>query len=252
MSVLWTLRGLSVRQGRKTVIEAASLSVSAGELVGVVGPNGAGKTSLLRGGLGLLPAAAGEALLSGQAVAHLPPAARARLVGYLPQDRRVAWNVPARMVAALGAGDLPEAEADALALERLARVGAGDLADRGVLDMSGGERARVLLARLLATRAPLLVADEPVAGLDPDAQLLTLDLLRGEVEQGSAVVVTLHDLGLAARTCDRIVVMSRGWIVADAPPREALSPAILAEVFGLDGALIETEAGPVLAARRRA
>lgn len=252
MSVLWTLRGLSVRQGRKTVIEAASLSVSAGELVGVVGPNGAGKTSLLRGGLGLLPAAAGEALLSGQAVAHLPPAARARLVGYLPQDRRVAWNVPARMVAALGAGDLPEAEADALALERLARVGAGDLADRGVLDMSGGERARVLLARLLATRAPLLVADEPVAGLDPDAQLLTLDLLRGEVEQGSAVVVTLHDLGLAARTCDRIVVMSRGRIVADAPPREALSPAILAEVFGLDGALIDTEAGPVLAARRRA
>ena len=252
MSVLWTLRGLSVRQGRKTVIEAASLSVSAGELVGVVGPNGAGKTSLLRGGLGLLPAATGEALLSEQSVADLPPAARARLVGYLPQDRRVAWNVPARMVAALGAGDLPEAEADALALERLARVGAGDLADRGVLDMSGGERARVLLARLLATRAPLLVADEPVAGLDPDAQLLTLDLLRGEVEQGSAVVVTLHDLGLAARTCDRIVVMSRGRIVADAPPREALSPAILAEVFGLDGALIDTEAGPVLAARRRA
>lgn len=252
MSMLWTLNGLSVRQEHKIVVEAASLLVSSGELVGVVGPNGAGKTSLLRGGLGLLPAATGEALLSGQAVAHLPPAARARLVGYLPQDRRVAWNVPARMVAALGAGDLPEAEADTLALERLALVGAGDLADRGVLDMSGGERARVLLARLLATRAPLLVADEPVAGLDPDAQLLTLDLLRGEVEQGSAVVVTLHDLGLAARTCDRIVVMSRGRIVADAPPREALSPAILAEVFGLDGALIETEAGPVLAARRRA
>lgn len=251
MSMLWTLNGLSVRQGRKTVVEAATLGVGAGELVGVVGPNGAGKTSLLRAGLGLLPAATGEALLSGQAVAHLPPAARARLVGYLPQDRRVAWNVPARMVAALGAGDLPDAEADALALERLARVGAGDLADRGVLDMSGGERARVLLARLLATRAPLLVADEPVAGLDPDAQLLTLDLLRGEVEQGSSVVVTLHDLGLAARTCDRIVVLSRGRIVADAPPRQALSPAVLAEVFGLDGALIETEAGLVLAARRR-
>ncbi|ATC32291.1 ABC transporter ATP-binding protein [Caulobacter vibrioides] len=252
MSALWTLRSLSVRQGRKTVIEAASLSVSAGELVGVVGPNGAGKTSLLRAGLGLLPAAAGEALLSGQAVAQLAPAARARLVGYLPQDRRVAWNVPARMVAALGASDLAEAQADALALERLARVGAGDLADRGVLDMSGGERARVLLARLLATRAPLLVADEPVAGLDPDAQLLTLDLLRGETDNGAAVVVTLHDLGLAARSCDRIVVLSRGRIVADAPPREALSPAILAEVFGLDGALIETEAGFVLAARRRA
>jgi len=250
--MLWTLNDVSVRQGRKTVVEAATLSVSAGEMVGVVGPNGAGKTSLLRAGLGLLPTAMGEPLLSGQAVANLPPAARARLVGYLPQDRRVAWNLPARMVAALGAGDLPDAEDDALALERLARVGAGDLADRGVLDMSGGERARVLLARLLVTRAPLLVADEPVAGLDPDAQLLTLDLLRAEAERGAAVVVTLHDLGLAARTCDRIVVVSRGRIVTDAPPRQALSPAVLAEVFGLEGALIESEAGLVLAARRLA
>jgi iron complex transport system ATP-binding protein len=252
MSALWTLNNLSVRQGRNAVVEAAKLSVAPGELVGVVGPNGAGKTSLLRAGLGLLPAAAGEALLSGQAVAQLAPAARACLVGYLPQDRRVAWNVPARMVAALGASELPEAEADRLALDYLARVGARDLADRGVLDMSGGERARVLLARLLATRAPLLVADEPVAGLDPDAQLLTLELLRAEVARGASVVVTLHDLGLAARTCDRIVVMSRGRVVADAPPREALSSDVLAEVFGLDGALIDTEAGPVLAARRLA
>lgn len=251
MSVMWSLENLSARQGRKAVLEAASLSIGAGDLVGVVGPNGAGKTSLLRAGLGLLPAAAGRARLSGSAVADLAPAVRARMVGYMPQERRVAWNMPARVVAALGASDLPEAEADALALERLARVGAGDLADRGVLDMSGGERARVLLARLLATRAPLLVADEPVAGLDPDAQLLTLDLLREEVRNCGAVVVTLHDLGLAARTCDRIVVMHGGRIVADAPPREALSSAILAEVFRLDGALIETEAGPVLAARRR-
>lgn len=110
----------------------------------------------------------------------------------------------------------------------------------------------MLLARLLATRAPLLVADEPVAGLDPDAQLLTLDLLRSEAQRGGAVVVTLHDLSLAARSCDRVVVVSGGRIVADAPPRDALSRAVLAEVFGLDGVLIDTEAGPVLAARRRA
>lgn len=252
MSALWTLKDLSARQGRKTVLQAASLSVWAGEVVGVVGPNGAGKTSLLRVGLGLLPAGSGEAHLSGLAVADLAPAPRARLVGYMPQERRVAWNVPARMVAALGASDLSDAEADAVALDCLQRVGAADLADRGVLDMSGGERARVLLARLLATRAPLLVADEPVAGLDPDAQLLTLDLLRSEAQRGGAVVVTLHDLSLAARSCDRVVVVSGGRIVADAPPREALSRPVLAEVFGLDGALIDTEAGPVLAARRRA
>ena len=116
--------------------------------------------------------------------------------------------------------------------------------------MSGGERARVLLARLLATRAPLLVADEPVAGLDPDAQLLTLDLLRAEAAKGAAVVVTLHDLGLAARSCDRILVVDQGRIVAEGPPREALSRFILSHVFRLDGELIETDAGPVLAARR--
>ena len=116
--------------------------------------------------------------------------------------------------------------------------------------MSGGERARVLLARLLATRAPLLVADEPVAGLDPDAQLLTLDLLRAEAAAGAAVVVTLHDLGLAARSCDRVVVISRGRVVAEGAPREALSREILASVFGLDGTLVDTPAGLVLAAKR--
>lgn len=250
MSAVWSLADLAARRGRKTVLEAASLTVAAGEVIGVVGPNGAGKTSLLRAGLGLLPATAGEARLSGRPLAALKPDERAKLVGYLPQDRRVAWNLPARMVAALGASDLSDVAADALALERLARVGAADLADRGVLDMSGGERARVLLARLLATRAPLLVADEPVAGLDPDAQLLTLDLLRAEAARGAAVVVTLHDLGLAARSCDRIVVVDHGRIVAEGPPREALSRFILSHVFRLDGELIETQAGPVLAARR--
>lgn len=250
MSALWTLTAISARHGRKTVLEEASLTVAAGEVVGVVGPNGAGKTSLLRAGLGLLPLETGEARLSDRPLTSLKPDERAKRVGYLPQDRRVAWNLPARLVAALGATDLADETADTLALACLARVGAAELADRGVLDMSGGERARVLLARLLATRAPLLVADEPVAGLDPDAQLLTLDLLRAEAAKGAAVVVTLHDLGLAARSCDRIVVVSHGRIVAEGPPREALSRFVLSHVFRLDGELVETEAGPVLAARR--
>ncbi|WP_297507998.1 ABC transporter ATP-binding protein [uncultured Caulobacter sp.] len=250
MSAPWVLSEVATRHGANTVLNGASLTVAAGEVVGVVGPNGAGKTSLLRAGLGLLPLAAGEARLAGMSVATLTPGARARLAGYLPQDRRVAWNLPARMIAALGAADLAEDAADARALDALARVGADHLADRGALDMSGGERARVLLARLLATRAPLLIADEPVAGLDPDAQLLTLDLLRAEAAKGAAVVATLHDLGLAARCCDRIIVLSHGRIVAEGPPREALSRFILSHVFRLDGELVETSAGPVLAARR--
>jgi iron complex transport system ATP-binding protein len=117
--------------------------------------------------------------------------------------------------------------------------------------MSGGERGRVLLARLLAARAPLLVADEPGAGLDPDAQLLALELLRAEALRGAAVVLTLHDLSLAARACDRLVVLAEGRVVADAAPRAALTPEVLAQAFALDGRLEETSAGPVLAARRR-
>ena len=120
----------------------------------------------------------------------------------------------------------------------------------GVLEMSGGERARVLLARLLATRAPLLVADEPAAGLDPDAQLLTLELLRAEAARGAAVVVTLHDLTLAARFCDRLVVLSSGRVAAEGAPAEALAPEVLRSVFGLEGALVETAAGAVVSARR--
>jgi len=250
MTLAWNLEAVVARQGHKTVLNAVSLSVRPGEVVGVVGPNGAGKTSLLRAGLGLLPLQAGSVRLSGRDLSGLGAVERAGLVGYLPQDRRLAWNLPAEEVAALGAVDLPETRALDLARDRLARVGAGDLTRRGVLDMSGGERARVLLARLLATRAPLLVADEPVAGLDPDAQFLTLDLLRAEAAGGAAVVVTLHDLSLAARSCDRLVVIAAGRIVVDAPPAVALSPQVLAEVFNLNGRLIETEAGPVVAGTR--
>ena len=250
MSAAWTITGVKARRGKALVLDGASLSVAQGEVLGVVGPNGAGKTSLLRAGLGLMPLEAGEARLASRPVGQLNPIERARLVGYLPQERRLAWNLPALDVAALGAPDLPPSQAMTVARERLERVGVSDLADRGVLDMSGGERARVLLARLLATRAPLLVADEPVAGLDPDAQLLTLDLLRAEATAGAAVVVTLHDLGLAARSCDRVLVLAHGRVAAEGAPTEALSPKILAEVFRLDGALIETPAGLVVAARR--
>ncbi|HEX4197678.1 MAG TPA: ABC transporter ATP-binding protein [Caulobacteraceae bacterium] len=250
MSALLSLEGASVSLGERRVLAGADLTVSAGELVGVLGPNGAGKTTLLRAALGLAKLASGRARLSGRDVAGLGPEERARLVAYLPQERRLAWSLAAWRVASLGAVDRPPALARAAALEALARVEMSRLADRGVLEMSGGERARVLLARLLATRAPLLVADEPVAGLDAEAQFHTLDLLREETRAGRAVIVTLHDLTLAARACDRIVVVDKGRIVADGGVPETLTPDCLAEVFGLAGALVETRAGAVLAARR--
>lgn len=246
----WSLDNLVVRRGGREVLAGASMTVQPGTLVGVLGPNGSGKTTLLRAGLGLQNLNAGTARLAGRPVATIPETERARLVGYLPQERRVGWNLASLDIAALGAPDLPPAAARAVAADCLALVGLTGFETRGVLEMSGGERARVLLARLLATRAPLLVADEPAAGLDPDAQLLTLELLRAEAARGAAVVVTLHDLSLAARFCERLVVLAKGQVAADGPAAEALTPVILRTVFGLNGELIRTPTGPVVSARR--
>ena len=240
----------TVRLGGRLVLDRVSLTVGSGEVVGVVGPNGAGKTTLLRAAVGLQVLSAGASHLGGEAPRALSPAELARRVAYLPQDRRLAWNLTAERAASLGAINEPPDRAGRIAQEALEKVGLAHLAGRAVFDMSGGERARVLLARLFATRAPLLLADEPTAGLDPDAQLLILDLLRVEAGKGGAVVLTLHDLGLAARACDRLLVLQNGVAVSEGSPRQALSPTVLAEVFGLDGELIETPAGPILAARR--
>jgi iron complex transport system ATP-binding protein len=251
MSAAVELAAVSVSRGGRAVLAEVTLSVAPGEMVGLIGPNGSGKTTLLRAALGLQARAGGDVRLGGRRIETIGPAERATLAGYLPQERRIAWNMPARDIAALGAPGLERRAARILAEARLDELEVLHLADRGVLDMSGGERARVLLARLLATRAPLLVADEPAAGLDPEAQLLILERLKARASAGAAVIVTSHDLALAAGQCDRLAVLMAGRIVAVAPPAEALSPRILADVFGLEGQLLSTRAGPVLAARRR-
>jgi iron complex transport system ATP-binding protein len=252
VSAALELEGVSVRRAGRAILTDVTLAVAAGEVLGLVGPNGAGKTTLLRAALGLQKTAAGQVRLGGRPLAALSGPERAAVAGYLPQERRVAWNMPARDIAALGAANVGPTQARSIAEACLTELEVGDLAGRGVLDMSGGERARVLLARLLATRAALLVADEPATGLDPEAQLLILERLRQRAAQGAAVVVTSHDLALAARFCDRLAVLDEGRVRAVAEPMTALAPEILAEVFGLDGALTPSEAGPMLVARRRA
>jgi iron complex transport system ATP-binding protein len=245
------VRALKALRAGRAVLDGVDLDVRPGEVMGVVGPNGAGKTTLLRAALALQPIAGGEALIGGSDPRRLAPLELARRVGYLPQERRLAWNLAAWRVASLGALNEPPARARELAMDALSKVGLAALAERGVFEMSGGERARVLLARLLATRAPLLLADELTAGLDPDAQLMAVELMRAEAARGSAVVLTLHDLSLAARGCDRLVVLSQGRAAAMGPPGQALSSGVLADVFGLDGRLIDTPAGPVVAASRK-
>jgi iron complex transport system ATP-binding protein len=230
---LLNLSNLTVRRGDCPVVDRVSLTVSAGEFVGLLGPNGAGKTTLLRAALGLLPHEGGSNLSS------LAPAARARAVAFLPQGREIAWPVAvSELVALAGLG--------AAATDRaIARMGLDAYRTRSATALSGGEQARVLIARALAQDTPLLLADEPVAGLDPEAQIRTCKVFQDLAAEGRGVVASLHDLGLAARHCTRLVLMAQGRVVADGAPRAVLSDANLAQVFGVLGYHAETPMGPV-------
>lgn len=250
MIAFLTMWDADARLAGRAVLDGADLQVKTGELVALVGPNGAGKSSLIRAFAGLLPLVGGVARLDGDDVADLSPRQRAERVAYLPQERRIAWNLPAVEVAALGAPFLSGPQALAAARAALDEVEVGHLADRGVAEMSGGERARVLLARALASPSRALLADEPIAGLDPVAQLMVMERLRARADGGQAVLVSLHDLPLAARFADRVAVLDHGRVAADAFPLHALEPEVLQRVFGLAGRWIDGPDGPLLSAGR--
>lgn len=236
--------------GRESVIGPATVAFAPGALTVLLGPNGAGKTTLLRLALGLLTPTAGAATIGGATAARLSPAARARRIAYLPQSRPLAWPQSVRDVVALGRfahgatlGRL--APRDAQAVERA--IDACDLralADRSTDTLSGGELARVHCARALAAEASMIVADEPVASLDPLAQHRVLRLLRGHVDRGGGAVVVLHDLDLSARYADRLVWMAGGVIVADGPVAETLTPERIAAVHGV-AARVRADDGPL-------
>jgi iron complex transport system ATP-binding protein len=203
-------------------LEPTSLAVDAPALVALVGPNGSGKTSLLHALAGI--GAAGGVRIDGKDPAALAPDARRRLLAYLPATRDVAWPVTASDLVGLGGGDF---EAVAPDLDLVA------LADRRMDRLSTGERSRVLLARALAPRPRLLLLDEPAANLDPAWQLRLMAILREAVSRGQTVVAAFHDLDLAGRYADRMLVMSGGRIAADGPPREILAGEVIEDVFGI-------------------
>ncbi|HWK36306.1 ABC transporter ATP-binding protein [Sphingomonas sp.] len=242
------------RLTRTGIVDGASFRIAPGELVVLLGPNGAGKTTLLRMALGLLGADGGTATIDGDDAARLAPAVRARRVSYLPQARALAWPAKVRDVVALGRfahGAAPgwPGAADREAIVRaLAACDLDALSDRDADTLSGGELARVHLARALATEAALIVADEPVASLDPRHQHRVLGLLRAFVEGGGGALAVLHDLPLAARYADRLIWMKDGRIVADGSVAETMTATRIAETYGVtarvDGVDVVVE-GPV-------
>ena len=217
-------QNLSVTLGGRAVLRDVSLSLSSGHLVALVGPNGAGKTTLLRALAGLLPSQ-GEIHVGGEALSSLRLRERARRFAYLPQGHVVHWPLPARDIVALGryphgatdpARLTPkDAEAVQRAMQATDVVG---FSERRVTELSGGERSRVALARVLAVEAPVMLADEPTASLDPRYQIDVMTNLRNAADGGMLVIVVTHDLGLAARFADTVLVLSEGRLVARARP----------------------------------
>ena len=252
--VLLRARDVSVRLGDATVVERAAVTLHAGELVALVGPNGAGKTTLIRALAGLLPAE-GEIMLGDRALELMGNRERARAVAYLPQGHVFHWPMQVAAVVALGRHphmdpfSTPSPADRAAVSQALERTTTAAFAERFVTTLSGGERARVALARALATQAPVLLADEPTASLDPRHQLVVMELLRRAARDGGAVLAILHDLTLAARFADRVLVMDRGRIVADGPASAALSPQRIAQVFGVDAISVDTGEGIALITR---
>jgi iron complex transport system ATP-binding protein len=243
MSALLNLVGVSVFLGGRLVVEEISLSIERGQIVALLGPNGAGKTTLMRAALGLAPIEFGTAHLSGDDPMLLSARARALRAAYLPQRPQSIWPVNVEHLVALGRfahGAAPDrlsppdqAAVDA-ALEACALA---PLRSRRMDEISGGEKARAHLARALAQHAPLLVLDEPTAGLDPAQALSVAEILTAHAASGGAVLFSTHDVALAARIAHQVVLLREGRLISVGPPREALTPEALEQAYARKGRL---------------
>ena len=233
-----TASALARRLGARAILEDIELTLEPGKLCVVIGPNGAGKSTLLRMLAGIDRLDRGAVSLNGTALESMAPRERARRIAHLPQATAAHWPLNGRDMVALGrlphgAGLETPGSTDTTAITRaMARTDSAAFADRRIDMLSSGERARLALARVLATEAEVLLADEPVATLDPAQQLAAMDALREEAGRGVITVVVLHDLALVSRYADRVVVLSGGRVVGDGPPEAALAPDMLRQVYG--------------------
>ena len=225
-------------------LESISFLLRPGQITAICGPNGAGKSSLLQALAGLLPLDSGEVTLDGAGLAG--HAQRAKRIGYLPQAPEIAWDVTVRSLVELGR--IPHRDTASAPVE--AAISALDLhafQQRRAQKLSGGEQARVLLARVLAGEPEWILADEPLAALDLSHQHALIGHLRVSADEGRGVLVVLHDLAVARNHADRVLVLDQGRLVADAAPSEALSVTRIREVWGVETQWLGVEGKRALA-----
>lgn len=227
----------------KKILNNISCQFATGRITGLIGPNGAGKTSLLKMLAGLAVPDSGKVVLYGQNLSDYSPLQLAEKLAYLPQSREIHWNQPVRDIIALGRwpyhqpAGFNKKEEDGIIPQLLEQLHLRELADRQVLELSGGEQARVLLGRALAQTPEFLLADEPLGNMDPAFQLETLKLLRHYAKQGMSIIIILHDLTMAARYCDEIILLNKGSIYSAGDAKQVFTHDNLKHVFHLDARL---------------
>lgn len=238
---------LSVDLGRRRVLDDVSLDLARCRVTAILGANGAGKTSLLRAIAGLVPPSTGHIALDGEALSALSLPERARRIGYLPQNGQPAWALTVRELVALGR--LPHrspfaalSPCDEAAIDAaMAQTDVAGLADRTVDTLSGGEKARAKFARVLAAETDWILADEPLANLDPPHQQDVLRLMRAAADAGKGVLVVLHQLDAAARVADDLLILKDGRTIAFGPSAEVLTPATLEAAFNMPMDVIDLQ-----------
>jgi iron complex transport system ATP-binding protein len=240
-------KSVTVRLGGRIVIEAVNCRAERGRITAIIGPNGAGKSTLLRAMAWLLPLESGAVEIVGQALSSFDRRDLARQIAYLPQDRTVHWPLAARAIVSLGR--LPHrsgSNSDSAIDDAMRAMDVLELGDRPISQLSGGEQARVLVARALAQESGTLIADEPTAGLDPAHALELFAIFTRLAAEGRAVVIALHDLTLAARFCHHVVLLVAGRVAASGAAVEILTPEPLSAAFGVSIASGMIEGVPVV------
>ena len=227
-------------QSDKPILKNISFNVDKGEIIGLIGPNGAGKSSLLKLLANLYPLKRGTYQLQEKSISEYSSQALAKIIAYQEQNAPIHWPLPVERVVELGRSPYLglrqqlQDEDKQLVKDAMQKTDVMHLAHRQATELSGGERMRVLLARLFASQPDIMLADEPVASLDPYHQLHIMELLQSHAQSGGSVVVVLHDLNLAARFCDKILLLDKGELVCFESIDHILDKKLLEHVYNID------------------